>query len=114
MNRYFIALLITTITAIALFSCNPAPTNFKPEWDRNFVELQITTKLFNTEEEMKEALKLRLNREINPKLLGMAIMSPDDTICEVYAVKPKRIDDQRTMTIGHEFLHCIYGRYHKE
>lgn len=114
MKRYFITLLITTLTAISLFSCKPAPTNFKPEWDSNFVELQITPKFFDSEKEMRDALRQRLQREINPDLVGMAIMSPDDTICEVYAVKPKRIDDSRTMTIGHEFLHCVYGRYHKE
>ena len=35
--------------------------------------------------------------------------------CDVYAVRPKDVDDEYTLTIGHEVLHGVYGdKYHKE
>ena len=34
--------------------------------------------------------------------------------CLVYQLKPSRVDDDATLTLGHEILHCVYGKYHGE
>ena len=35
--------------------------------------------------------------------------------CEIYLPsdkRPRAVDDEATLTIGHEFLHCLLGEYH--
>lgn len=32
--------------------------------------------------------------------------------CEIHALRPIRVDDERTRVLGHEFLHCLIGYYH--
>jgi hypothetical protein len=36
--------------------------------------------------------------------------------CEIYLPndrRPRTVDDEATLTIGHEFLHCLLGEYHQ-
>lgn len=32
--------------------------------------------------------------------------------CQIYIVRPKSVDDEYTLTLGHEMLHCVLGEYH--
>jgi len=32
--------------------------------------------------------------------------------CVIHTMKPRRVDDRYTKTLGHEMLHCLYGTYH--
>ena len=35
--------------------------------------------------------------------------------CEIYLpndLRPREVDDDGTLTLGHELLHCMYGDYH--
>lgn len=34
--------------------------------------------------------------------------------CEVHITQPDWVDDDVTLTLGHEMLHCMYGLYHEE
>lgn len=34
--------------------------------------------------------------------------------CEIHTVRPRKIDDEATLTLGHEMLHCVIGTYHPE
>ena len=33
--------------------------------------------------------------------------------CEIHIKPPDKIDDDDTLTLGHEMAHCLYGSYHK-
>jgi hypothetical protein len=36
--------------------------------------------------------------------------------CEIYLPndkRPREVDDEGTLTLGHEFLHCMRGEYHR-
>ena len=36
--------------------------------------------------------------------------------CEIYLPndkRPRNVDDEATLVIGHEFLHCLLGEYHR-
>ncbi len=33
--------------------------------------------------------------------------------CDVYLAPPRALGDATAMLIGHEFLHCLYGAYHR-
>ena len=36
--------------------------------------------------------------------------------CEIYLPnqqRPRQVDDEGTLSLGHELLHCMYGNYHR-
>lgn len=113
---YISSIFIAVMTLLFVVSCDQKddPTIIKPEWDRNHKELTITIHMFDTRSDMRSALEGRIDEPIDPATYGKAIMSPDDTVCEVYVTKPVKIDDDHTLTLGHEVLHCVLGRYHDE
>lgn len=47
---------------------------------------------------------------------GEPIDPPDGAVidCQIHTVQPKKVDDDATLTLGHELLHCLYGSYHKQ
>lgn len=44
--------------------------------------------------------------------VGCAVAYPDEKRCTVYVPRPLFVDDQNTMVLGHEVLHCVIGPYH--
>ena len=36
----------------------------------------------------------------------------EDGTCHIYFLRPEHVNDDKTRTVGHELLHCIYNRYH--
>lgn len=81
----------------------------------------ITFFWFDTELEMqkyyaKHFLKADINK-IDPLMRGFSADEPyiEKNIChlDLYAVRPLKVDDDMTLTIGHEVLHCVHGQYHK-
>ena len=55
--------------------------------------------------------------ETDPEVRGHSLCEtkPDKNIayCDFYVVMPKFVDDDFTMTFGHEALHGLLGDYHK-
>ena len=47
-----------------------------------------------------------------PPVLGFAGFD-NYGACHVFTMAPKYVDDQNVTTLGHEVLHCIYGKYHR-
>lgn len=33
--------------------------------------------------------------------------------CDIWMVRPSEVDDEHTLTLGHEVLHGVYGNFHK-
>lgn len=69
----------------------------------------------DTQQQVIDAKAEAVGGEPEPNLLGWSGWNTnmDNFYCEIHTVRPKRVDDNVTMTIGHEFVHCVYGRYHK-
>lgn len=82
-------------------------------FDRTGEEIVLTVHVYNTQVELVNAINIRVGYEVDPDHLGLAIYSPDDNICEIFALEPKKVDGEKTRTLGHELLHCIYGEVHK-
>ena len=36
-----------------------------------------------------------------------------EQVCLVYVYRPVRVDDDHTLAVGHEVLHCVLGEYHE-
>jgi hypothetical protein len=91
---------------------------FIPEWNKTGQIIPTIPHEFKTHKEFKEEF-LKLRCEYNKDFCGNKKMSPKkafviivDDICHLYYVMPtnsKDLDD-----IGHEFSHCVYGRFHSK
>lgn len=47
------------------------------------------------------------------KAVGCNLYYPDSKRCVVVTPEPTQIDDDKTLNLGHEVLHCVKGRYHE-
>jgi hypothetical protein len=36
-----------------------------------------------------------------------------EQVCLLYLFRPTSVDDDRTLALGHEVLHCLLGEYHE-
>ncbi|MCE9679626.1 hypothetical protein LZP69_10685 [Shewanella sp. AS1] len=97
--RFTIALMVCCLLA----ACGKP---VKPEFDREQVILQ---RHFMSSAELASAAQAR---GLIGKERGFAVWSPSDNQCDVYLQQPKAVDDDITMTLGHEVLHCLIGQYH--
>jgi hypothetical protein len=110
-------ILLLLVGVAALSGCEPKREPIVKEFDRTGQEVCIVVNSYETEKDLHLALKNRipgynLDQLQNTRLYGQAIWSPSDNKCEIFSLLPKSIDDEHTLTIGHELLHCIYGSYH--
>lgn len=47
-------------------------------------------------------------------LTGFALLvrREGELVCKLFLKKPQRVDDERTLQLGHELAHCLLGQYH--
>lgn len=48
-------------------------------------------------------------------LKGEVLYFRGNNRCDILIKKTRllRVDDEATLTLGHELMHCLYGDYHK-
>ena len=112
-----LVLAFMIVVFIGLNGCSDQ-TSIKPikgDLDRVGQDLIITVKFYKTQKELIGArVEIEPSFDKRQNLQGFAIWSPNDNVCTIYTLTPKRIDDDRTTTLGHEMLHCLIGKYHGE
>lgn len=118
-----IATIVAFACIVLLMGCQPetpqAPIDVK--YDRSGTTLEITTVFYDSRMDLTAAY-MRFYPKTDPeyarRVLGFSQWrqtlggDPADNQCVVHTVRPKYIDDDTVMTLGHEVLHCIYGSYH--
>jgi hypothetical protein len=45
---------------------------------------------------------------------GLAVLGKrnGEDVCLIFVERPVIVDSDKTRTLGHEFLHCLFGAYH--
>ena len=81
-------------------------------FNREGIPIEITFFMYDTKSEMHRELRSKGYRNLKYSNDGIAIVYTSSNKCEVYAVRPKALNDKATKVLGHEVLHCIYGEYH--
>ena len=107
--RYFLLLLV----ALLLSSCDAAPKKGadgyvfgNPQYQRNNVGVNIVT--YSKREFDKQLVKRKLP---NTTAAFTELKYPYD-ICTIHMIDPAiRYEPE---FVGHEFLHCAYGQWHKD
>jgi hypothetical protein len=106
-------IIIATLFAFALTSCDPASNTgadgYKfgtPQYEKQQVQIDIVT--YNSQKDLVAAAKAR--GVDNPDIVAFSIIKPPFDACTVHMVKPTVSYDPEF--VGHEFLHCVYGQWH--
>jgi hypothetical protein len=113
---------------LAMLACIPCATPalgsepIKPTLD--FADFRLVVAYVST----NELMDLQRRHSVLPELRdvrqssrhGFSILKRDQktglVTCEVYlpnAKRPRLVDDDGTLTLGHELLHCMLGDYHR-
>lgn len=124
-------LLLSAIIAGTLFllgSCDPQKEQVVQKFDRTEMPIQVTVFFYPNRSAVTTEYRLRHNIPRTspfPTVDGFAIWPETrdedgnvlnrvgDLVCEIHTVQPKGVDDNATLTLGHELLHCLYGSYHR-
>lgn len=111
-------------TALLLSSCEQGE-KVVPTFDRSGLVMSVQINVYDTLGEVEEVYRqvhdLHRTQEL-AGLQGFAVWyeypngKPNDEPyeCTIHVARPGRVDDNNTLTLGHEMLHCIYGSYHKQ
>lgn len=111
--RWLLSLLVLVAT---LAQAEPV----KPTWDYTKFTLEI---VFLSDREVADKCaslgawggNVKLARSMSrDRPIGCAATYHDTKRCVVYVTKPETLNDARTLTLGHEVLHCALGEYHEE
>jgi hypothetical protein len=98
---------------LLLVSCNQGPTPGKDgytfgkkQYERQTVKVNIVT--YKTEQEFS---KVVAEKKLPGKTAAFTVLKyPFDT-CTIHMIDPSvRYEPEY---VGHEFLHCVYGQWHK-
>jgi hypothetical protein len=92
-------------------------TPMQKEHNRTGKPITITVYEYKTYTDVSMALKIFQQERGQPLTkdtsLGWSGWDREEPYeCEIHIVAPTRIDDEDTLTLGHEMSHCLYGSYH--
>jgi len=113
MKKIFFTLILL------LASCDNGPnkgadgyTFGQKQYEKETVQINIVT--YNSDEELSAIVKTKLrNTNIDPKtVVAFSVLVPSGDVCTIHMVDPSV--SYRPEFVGHEFLHCVYGQWHKD
>lgn len=87
---------------------------YDTEFNREGIPMSVTTNAFSSEQEMREAIKHIKQEDVVHIHKGLAIYYLNSYECILYVVRPSKFNGRGdyATTIGHEYMHCLYGDYH--
>lgn len=119
MKKLFICFFILLFIA----GCDSKPTSKKGKDGYYFeqetfvrTEFPVQVVLVQSEKEMIAIMRQKsipVYSKVNPKdVAAFSIIRNNDPTCTLYIIDPKV--SYQPEYIGHEFVHCIYGIWHRE
>lgn len=112
MYRFIVILILAALFFVA---CAPQP-QFEPEFNREGQELSITLIVHKNQREVNVAYNNWVGEQhvldISTRQLGWATWTADSCTIHINGDLKRTNRKEYFQTLGHEFAHCIYGRYH--
>ena len=97
-----------------LGSCDQAPKQgadgyvfTSKQYEQNPVTVNIVT--YKTQKDLYNAAKAR--GADYPKIVAFSVLTPQRDTCTIHMIDPTV--SYQPEYVGHEFLHCAYGQWHK-
>ena len=100
---------------LTVVSCDTQKKEISGDFDRTGIPMEVTVVVYETKQDMIDAYESHAKVKLKQGglLEGWSVWPKDEPAdCTIHVVKPKRVDDDITMTWGHELVHCSYGNYH--
>jgi hypothetical protein len=112
---------ISAIIAILLLASCEQQKTYEPmnkEHNRSGKQITITVYEYDSYADVNKALaefaKENNQEKSGDVSLGWAAWDRLEPYqCEIHIKPPDKIDDDDTLTLGHEMSHCLYGSYHR-
>ena len=108
--RYVILFLFV----LMLGSCDQAPKQgadgyvfASKQYEQNPVTVNVVT--YKTQKDLYNAAKAR--GADYPKIVAFSVLTPQRDTCTIHMIDPTV--SYQPEYVGHEFLHCTYGQWHK-
>ena len=99
---------------ILIAGCEPSDDGIRQDFNRSGQELRITVIYHESEGALNASYYERFGHD-GVKRLGYAVYANPGRQpywCEIHAIAPKKADDERMNTMGHELSHCVFGQFH--
>jgi hypothetical protein len=118
-------LLLISVMLLIFAGCDQVPSRQKGTDGYYFeketfirTEFPVKIVLFSTSKELQveytrlAAVSTVVGKPTTKNVVAFAVLNKNNTTCTIYMVDPKvRYQPE---FIGHEFVHCIYGAWHRE
>lgn len=126
-KNFAIFLLSAVATAMLIVACEPSGRSVEKLLNREGKPIKVTVHFYDTQAQVtakyRELHDVPKNVEIAPRMGfsmwpewmtedGESVDVDEKLFCDIHTVEPKVVDDEATLTLGHEMLHCLYGSYH--
>ncbi len=124
---FLLALLITII--IGLTSCDGPPqppsqgdgcshnTRLAKTKDVTCTIMHVYVTTYGSHAELNEAHSILVPDSPDTSVEGFMQLyfnkENSEYTCMIYSLEPQQVDDDPTLTWGHELAHCMYGKYHR-
>lgn len=115
----FPSAITTIVLALILVGCEEKTyVPMAKEHNRSGNAITITVYEYTSYNDVTRALdkfhrENKLPRRTDPSLGWAAWDREPPYQCEIHIKPPDKINDDDTMTLGHEMSHCLYGSYHR-
>ena len=106
------------ITIALLIGCGDKKEDLVKEFEQH--KVTTTYKFYDNSKEVTKAYREWMGKDLhtdpfgNAKRDGFATWDQYNKTCVVHTMRVRHVEDkERLELLGHEVLHCMYGRYHK-
>lgn len=98
---------VSLLSMAFLLGCNNPKQSIKEDFDNTGKELIVTVTTYDSYQKLNDNVLIPAEG-----LQGQAHLSGNT--CDIKLYKPRIVkeDDEFTLTLGHELMHCLYGNYH--
>ena len=105
---------IFVVFALLLASCDSAPRTgpdgyqfgYK-QYEQNPVTVTVVT--YKTQQDLYKVAKSK--GADYPEIAAFSILYPNKEVCTIHMIDPSVSYEPEY--VGHEFLHCVYGQWHR-
>lgn len=104
MIKFFLISLMFTF----LIGCTSVGVNVNKEFDKTSKILNVEVITAKHQLEFKSILG---NTYVNG-LMGRSYYYRQGNKCKIIVLEPINVNDFKTLILGHELMHCLYGNYH--
>jgi hypothetical protein len=104
--------LLAIAAALILSSCNPGGERIEPKRVNTAFTIEVHMDTVERVRDWCTSVGAWPSGSTGRQEVGCARFFLDRNHCEVHVPTPAYVDDKPTEVLGHEVLHCVYGRYH--